>query len=290
MQISEKLKRMILVHQKDEITENLIYKRLAKRQRDAHNAKILNKIADEEYHHYNIWYKITGVEVKPNRLKVFFYCFLSRIFGFTFAVKLMESGEQDAQESYRLLTDQFPEAETILQEENEHEQQLIGMLDEERLRYAGSMVLGLNDALVELTGALAGLTLALQNRELIALSGIITGFAAALSMAASEYLATKSEDDERNPKRASFYTGLMYVITVICLIAPYLIFQNYFVCLGVTLIVAVAIIAVFNFYIAIARDESFSSRFWEMSILSFSVALISFLAGYGFRAIFNVDI
>jgi VIT1/CCC1 family predicted Fe2+/Mn2+ transporter len=44
--------------------------------------------------------------------------------------------------------------------------------------YLGSIVLGLNDALVELTGVLAGLTLALQNSEIILINAIlvITGY------------------------------------------------------------------------------------------------------------------
>ncbi|NOZ60931.1 MAG: rubrerythrin family protein [Calditrichaeota bacterium] len=290
MALSESVRKQLLIHQKNEITEHEIYKKLAKKQRDEHNRSVLDKIAVEEYRHYRIWQKISGKEVKPDRRKVFFYCLLNRIFGFTFAVKLMENGETDAQESYRLLIDQFPEAEGIMLEENEHEKQLVDLLDEERLRYAGSMVLGLNDALVELTGALAGLTLALQNTRLIALSGLITGFAAALSMAASEYLSTKSENDERNPRRAAFYTGTTYVLTVALLILPYLLLKNYFVCLAVTLAAAIAIIAVFNYFIAVARGESFSARFWEMSVLSFSVALLSFLVGYGFRMLLGVDL
>jgi VIT1/CCC1 family predicted Fe2+/Mn2+ transporter len=47
---------------------------------------------------------------------------------------------------------------------------------------------------VELTGALSGLTLAFRNTRLIAMAGLITGIAASLSMAGSEYLATKSEE------------------------------------------------------------------------------------------------
>lgn len=290
MEIDEKLKKQILIHQRDEITEHLIYKKLAQKQRDEHNRNVLDRIAVDEYRHYRIWQNISRVNIKPNRWKVFLYCMLNRIFGFTFTVKLMESGEADAQESYRLLIDQFPDAERIMLEENEHEKQLIDLLDEERLRYAGSMVLGLNDALVELTGALAGLTLALQNTRLIALSGLITGFAAALSMAASEYLSTKSENDSRNPQRAAFYTGVTYVLTVMLLIAPYLLLENYFICLSVTLVVAIAIIAVFNYFIAVARGESFRERFWEMAILSFSVATLSFLVGYGFRMLLGVEL
>jgi len=57
------------------------------------------------------------------------------------------------------------------------------LIEEKRLEYTGSIVLGLNDALVEMTGALAGLTLALQNTRLIALSGLVTGIAAASDIA-----------------------------------------------------------------------------------------------------------
>jgi VIT1/CCC1 family predicted Fe2+/Mn2+ transporter len=49
-----------------------------------------------------------------------------------------------------------------MHDENQHESALLQLLDEEQLRYTGSMVLDLNDAQVELTGALAGLTLSLK--------------------------------------------------------------------------------------------------------------------------------
>ena len=53
-------------------------------------------------------------------------------------------------------------------------------MDEER-DYSSSVVLGISDALIELTGILAGLTFALQDMELIALSGLVTGVAASVS-------------------------------------------------------------------------------------------------------------
>ena len=86
--------------------------------------------------------------------------------------------------------------------------------------YLGSIVLGLNDALVELTGVLAGLTLALQNSRIIVVSGLIIGLAASLSMAASEYLSTKAEANGRSPGVSAFYTGIAYLITVLFLIFP----------------------------------------------------------------------
>ncbi|HOO91049.1 MAG TPA: VIT1/CCC1 transporter family protein [Syntrophales bacterium] len=202
----------------------------------------------------------------------------------------MERNEGDAQDNYALLRDVIPEVESIMREEDQHEAALLQLLDEERLRYTGSMVLGLSDALVELTGALAGLTLALQNTKLIALTGSITGIAAALSMGASEYLSTKSEKTIKNPLKASLYTGATYLVTVVLLILPYLIMKSYYLSLGCTLTGAVSIIAIFNYYIAVAQDEPFRKRFIEMTGLTFGVAAFSFLIGFIIRIFLGVDV
>ena len=169
--------------------------------------------------------------------------------------------------------------------------ELIGMLDEERLRYAGSVVLGLNDALVELTGALAGLTLALQNGKLIALSGLITGIAALMSMAASEYLSTRSEKTDKHSVRAAIYTGIAYIVTVALLTLPYLLSpETYLLDLVIALTSGVLIIAVFNYYISVAKDESFRARFLEMAVLSLSVAAFSFGIGYLIRIWLEIEV
>jgi len=152
------------------------------------------------------------------------------------------------------------------------------------------VVLGLNDALVELTGSLAGLTLALQNTRLIALTGCITGIAAALSMAASEYLSTKTEAATQQPLKAAFYTGTTYVMTVILLIVPYLVLSNYYVSLACTLSTAVVIIALFNFYISVAIDQPFKKRFAEMAALSLGIAGLSFLLGLALRVVLGVEV
>jgi VIT1/CCC1 family predicted Fe2+/Mn2+ transporter len=153
----------------------------------------------------------------------------------------------------------------------------------------GSIVLGLNDALVELTGALAGLTLALQDTNLIALTGSITGIAAALSMGASEYLSTKTEETSKHPGRASIYTGGTYLITVILLILPYLLLNNYYLCLGLALATAVIVIAAFNYYVSVAQEKPFKARFLEMTGLSFGVAALSFLIGFVLRNVLGVE-
>lgn len=281
----------LLVHsQRDEITEYHIYHRLAEATNVAHNRDVLTRIADEEREHYEYWKGYTQRDVAPDTTKVNWYVLISRVLGLTFGIKLMERGEEAAQATYGRIAADIPEAQRILEEEDAHEHELIEMIDEERLRYVSSIVLGLNDALVELTGMLAGLTLALQNTRLIGMTGLITGIAASLSMAASEYLSTKTEQGEQDPARAALYTGSTYIVTVLVLIAPYLVLGSYLAALGVALLGAVLIILLFTFYVSVAQDVPFRRRFLEMTLISFGVAAASFGIGYVVRQVFGIEI
>jgi len=290
MQLTEDIRKKVIQFQQTEITEYHIYKRLAKRIKSPENAKIIERIAEDEKRHYEEWKKHSNQDVQPRWFYVWFYTTISLLFGFTFGIKLMEQGEEAAQGKYAAVVNEIPEAAKYQHEEDVHEEQLINMLDEERLQYAGSVVLGLNDALVELTGALAGLTLALQNVKLIALSGLITGIAASLSMAASEYLSTRSEETDKHPVRAAIYTGIAYITTVGLLVLPYLLFENYILDLVIAITTAVLIIAVFNYYISVAKGEPFKARFLEMAGLSLGVATFSFIIGYFIRQWLGIEI
>lgn len=282
--------RELEAFQKNEITEYYIYRNLSTKVRGVKNRRVLAQIADDEMRHYNIWKQHTGRDVRPNRFRIWFYSLISMLFGFTFGIRLMEKGEQGALNAYGALPPSLHEASGILRDEEEHEEALLKLLDEERLQYTGSIVLGLNDALVELMGVLAGLTFALQDATLVALSATITGFAAALSMAASEYLSTKSEPNGNNPFRAALYTGIAYLLTVVVLVAPYILLADLYVSLGLSFAGAVFIIGFFNYYISVARNEPFRARFFEMVGLSFSVAALSFLAGYAIRYAFGIEV
>lgn len=290
-ELSEQARKTILRMQQNEATESETYRALAKRVKDEHNKAILLRLSDEEAVHAKIWQEYTGRACKPERIKVLWRSLTAALLGFTFTVKLMEKGEANAETTYRALAAEVPESMTISEQEDAHEQALIGILDEERLQYVGSMVLGLNDALVELTGTLAGITFALQNTRLIALSGLITGIAATLSMASSEFLSAKSDGDA-NAFKSCTYTGIAYLITVALLVLPYLVFsnENYLWALATMLLTVVCIIAFFSYYIAVAKGLSFKKRFLEMFCISIGVAVFAFLVGLLAKRLLGVDI
>jgi VIT1/CCC1 family predicted Fe2+/Mn2+ transporter len=289
--ISPRATEIVLKMQQNELTESVIYEKIARFAKGNENRETLLRLAREERAHYEIWKKYTGVEMKPEKAKVLKFTLIARILGFTFAVKLMEKGEGNAQVEYGLLADEVAESVHIRQQEEEHEHALLAMLDEERLRYVGSMVLGLNDALVELTGSLAGFTFALQNTRLIALSGLIIGISATFSMASSEFLAARSEG-RSDAMKSCTYTGIAYLITVVLLILPYLLLgsSQYVAALICMLITVVLIIAGFTFYTSVAQDQPFKSRFLEMALISIGVAVVSFVVGVLAKNLLGVEV
>lgn len=282
------LKRSVLIAQKEEITGYTIYNKLAQVEKDPHNAQLFREIAEQELRHYNALKDISGVDIEPNRWNTFKSYFITKTLGLTFGVKLMEKNEKSAQKAYAELEQHYPFVAQIREDEERHEHQLIDMINEEKLKYVGSIVLGLNDALVELTGALAGLTFALQNSRLTALAGLVTGIAATFSMAASSYLSSKADGEEDALKSAT-YTGIAYLITVALLVAPYLLLESGLMALGCMIAIAIFIIFIFNYYISIAKDLNFKKRFLEMAIISISVAGFSFLLGFVLKQFLGVD-
>lgn len=289
--VSTKTLAIIKKMQQNELTESYIYEAIAKFAKGEENKAVLLRLSREEKAHYEVWKQYTGLEMKPQKLKVFRYKLIAKILGFTFAIKLMENGEEIAQAEYEALAQEVPESVAIQKQEDEHEEVLLEMLDEERLQYVGSMVLGMNDALVELTGSLAGFTFALQNTRLIALSGLIIGISATLSMASSEFLSARSEG-RTDAFKSCAYTGIAYLITVILLIAPYMIFDNsqFMLALACMIGIVILIIAGFTYYISVAKGEKFFARFLEMAVISVGVAIISFVVGIIAKKFLGVDV
>lgn len=290
MTLSAQMKETVRKAQIDEETGAILYGYLSGRQKDEKNRKIFAQMAHDEKAHAAVWRGISGEQVRPNGLRIVMLKIMTVILGFTFVVKLMQKDEQVGQERYEQMLGELPQAAKLLEDERAHEKQLYNMLDEERLHYVGAMVLGLNDALVELTGAIAGVTFALANTRLVAMTGIITGISATLSMAASNYLAERADGNEKALK-SSVYTGAAYLVTVALLVLPYLLFPShmYVPAFAIMIATVMLIILFFNYYISVAKEEPFLRRFLEMALISLSVAVISFGIGILAKNILGLD-
>ncbi len=289
--ITPELMGRLLRMQRDEMTGSILYAAIAKRLKDGNNKQAFAEISRAERGHYETWRAYTGRDVAPDRTKIVLFSLLSRLLGITFTIKFFEKGEDVGLADLRAIEQELPEARRMIADEEAHEAKLMEMIDEERLHYVGSIVLGLNDALVELTGTIAGLTFALANNRLVALSGIITGVSATLSMAASNYLAKRAEGSGEALK-SSLYTGVAYLLTVVAIVLPYLLLPNelYVLAFGIMIVAVVLIILAFNYYLSVAQDLSFWRRFGEMVAISLGVAALSFVIGLAAKQLLGINV
>ncbi|HOW82740.1 MAG TPA: VIT1/CCC1 family protein [Spirochaetota bacterium] len=277
----------ILKYQRNEITEHVLYAALAKRVKGK-NSEVLKKISADELRHYHYFKKVTGREVKPDRLKIILYRFISRIFGLTFTIKMMDNGEVQASHNYEDIEERLPGIKKIIQDEVGHEQALMGQIEEEALKHMGSMVLAINNSIQEITGIVVGLTFALANSLLVGKTAVISGLAATLAMVASEYLSQKSEcEDASSPKKAALYTGMIYIFVVVSIVTPYFIFENPYAALGVAICAVVLIVTAFTFFMSVVKNLDYKKALFEVSSITAGVVALSLVIGMAIRLIFG---
>lgn len=289
MEIDSDLKRELLRIQNKEITEYNIYKKLSEKTK-GNNSKILKQISEDEFNHYKEWKEITKLDVKPNRLRIIKYLFIHQIFGLMFMMKLLEGNEEKAQINYQKITKELPRTNKIINEEIKHEKLLIDMIDEKRLDYLSSIISGLNDAMIELAGELAGFTFALQNPALIGFAGLIAGIAQFLSSSASEIELFLTERTLENKKaiKKSFLEGSIYLITVFFLIIPFFILQNPFFGMAIAGFNSFIIIILFTYYVSVVKDLSLKKLFSITILITLGIGLLSFIIGWIVKSILNL--
>jgi len=273
----------ILDYQRNEITEHILYGALARRAKGK-NADILQKISDDELRHYHFFKKITGRDVRPARAKILFYRTVSRIFGFTFTIKMMDNGEVQAEHDYSEVEDRVPGIKKIIRDEVRHEAALMGQIEEDALKHMGSMVLAINNSIQEITGIAVGLTFALSNALLVGKTALISGLAATLAMVASEYLSQKAESADPNaPRRAALYTGIIYLFVVGAVVSPFFIFAGHYAALGVAIGAVVLIVSVFTFFMSVVKGINYLKALAEVSLITAGVVALSLCLGIGVK-------
>jgi len=215
---------------------------------------------------------------------------LATIFGLTFSIIKMEQGEAKAQKAYAELSKKIPEVKTFIQEEARHEKALIDMLDEKRLNYLSSIISGLNDAWIELVGELAGFAFAFQDPRLIGFAGLITGIAQFLSSSASEIQIyfTRKDEETRSKLKASVHEGIIYLITIILLVLPYFILENFWLAFIITGISAFFMLSFLTYYVSVIKGLSMKSMFPIMLGIMIGVGTIAFIIGWITKTIIGI--
>jgi VIT1/CCC1 family predicted Fe2+/Mn2+ transporter len=297
----DQLQRVAREQAQEELFAYKLYSALAGRFPEGESRRMLTELAEQELSHVRFWVDVGGFSersVHASRLKYLLLLTASVVLGPAFTIRWLERGEDRAIATYKgilddgaLTTEQRESVRKMLQEEEEHEQLLEQGVQDERRLYLGAAVLGLNDALVELTGGLTGLASSISDPKLIGFASLVVGVAASMSMAASNFLSVDiGEESELRAGKAAAYTGIAYIVVVVGLVLPFFLLTDRRIALLISWMSAVAIIAGFSYYSAVMQGRSFLRRFSIMLGLGLGVAVISFGIGRALGAMIGIEV
>ncbi len=291
------MKGLYLQQARTELTEHIVYDTLAAREKNPENKAALEKLSAQEKTHYDFWRTLLPQEIdpRPHALTVFITPLLRTVFGATFTTKLLEGHEKSSITTYQNILAHIPAThqerlKQIIEDEKSHEQALIGEIKEKRVAYLGFIVLGLADAIVEITGVHAGF-LGVTGTTLIAgVAGIIVGFAAAISMGSASYLQAK-QDPEKSAVLSAFATGASYLFSVVLLALPYFLIRSMIPAFVVSTSVGIILIALFTFYgTVVFENRKFWREFFEAVGLMLGTAIATFVWGWIVGRVFRVNV
>ncbi|HYY91262.1 MAG TPA: rubrerythrin family protein [Candidatus Dormibacteraeota bacterium] len=289
--ITPDLAKLAAVSAQDEYADRSVYLALSRREKNPEFKKALENIANGEQSHYEFW-KIYAPDAKVSskRLRSYVILLIRMVLGLTFTLKFMERHEGKLHEHYRKIAESIPPGDKarfqeMMASEEGQEDLLIGKIQENRVKYMSFIVLGLADAVVEISGIHAGSLGIYGKTELAGLAGIIAGMAASIAMGTAAYAQAK-QGFTGSAKWSAIYTGVSYMITAVLLAMPYFLAANITppnlaqeIALATSLVIGVVLVATMTFYDTVISARAFKRQFGEIAGIILAASLALFIIG-----------
>ena len=278
--VSPELARLAAESAQDEYADRSVYLALSRREKNPEFKRALENIASGEQSHYEFWKTYApDVKVSAKKLRTYVIVLIRILLGLTFTLKLLERHEGKLHIRYRKIAESIPPADkhrfqAMMDSEEGQEDLLIGKIQENRVKYMSFIVLGLADAVVEISGIHAGSLGIYGLTELAGLAGVIAGMAASIAMGTAAYAQAK-QGFQGSAKWSAIYTGVSYMITAVLLALPYFLTKNMAGALVTSLVIGVVLVATMTFYDTVISARPFKRQFGEIAgiILAASIAL-----------------
>lgn len=286
------LKDVARVRMSDEWSDCTLYERLSKTiDEDSPFAEALKTLSATERGHYEFWRKyVPGEEPKLAKMKLYWVLFLRKFFGLTFATRYLDRHEANVVGEYTGLAGLIPEEDrgafdAMVADEKEHEKAFAMKVESAAVAYISFVVLGLADALVEISGIHAGWLGLFEKTEIAGLAGVIAGGAASLAMASAAFAQAK-QGFKGSARLSAAYTGVSYFVTAVILASPYFLTSSMVLALGGSLTLAVVILAITTWYSVVIQAKLFMRDFLEILLILFATTVVVFGLGYVVSAAF----
>ncbi|MEM0505669.1 MAG: ferritin family protein [Thermosphaera sp.] len=279
----------------DEYESHLIYQALSRAPLIGGKTRsVLARASAEEHSHYLFWRSIVGeCRSRLSGVKTLVYLVLLLAFGLTVVMKIIESKEKDASSLYRRISEERPDLRDMvakmIEQEERHEEEFIQSIGENRVKYIGSITLGLSDALIELTGVYTGALGVLNDTLTAGLMGGLAGLTASISMGVASFNQARQEG-RLNPLASALYTLVAYLAVTIALAAPYFILKDISMAFSTMLLVSIGITAYLSVYTAVLHGKSFAKEFALTLTLVLGIAFLLYFLGSLARSLFGIDL
>ncbi len=192
----------------DEVSSQWMYLSLAACDRHARHRELLEELAEYEQRHAARWEEILRnlQQPVPNHQRMLehrIFVWLAHLVGVDAIMSLLHKGEVDGIAKYKQQAlrwkDERAQAvlKEILPDEISHEVELFGKMRESgrKTGILRSTILGANDGLGSTLALVAGVAGATQANGLVIIAGTAGLIAGAVSMAASNYISVKAEQE-----------------------------------------------------------------------------------------------
>src|SRR3990170_204213 len=280
---------------KDEFTDYTVYSALSRTEKNPRFKEALNGLAQTERAHYDFWSRyVPRQDVRVGRLKVYFVLMIRLILGLTFTLKFLERHEEAVIKQYSAVYSLIPETdrarfEELVGQEEQHENLLMGEIEEGRVKYMSFIVLGLADAVVEVAAIHAGSLGIYDRTELAGLAGVIAGMAASIAMASAAYAQAK-QGFSGSARWSAIYTGVTYMLTATTLAFPYFLTKSMLAALIASLAAGIVLVAFITYYDSVISGRMFRRQFTEITVIIFGATIALYIVGTVIRNLFGIVI
>ncbi len=302
-----KLRRASALLYRSEMLHSRAFKMLAWRERNRRLGRMLLELSAIEGKHALMWKRAGRLrrirEHLSGGLYIWALVLFRRLFGITLAIKLMEYNENKILGSLRNsdLRHRNSAIGRILADEREKklalESRILGYSS--ILSNIRDVVFGMNDGLVEILAATAGIGAAIQQPLLVIVAGLIVAISGTLSMTGGAYLSTEYQntiDAKRaargplSPIRSASYVGVSYMLGAIVPLLPFILGMSGYRAISVSIAVTAVVLVAVSSVISVVSDTSISERALKTLLITLGISAITIALGIYARSYMHLAI
>jgi VIT1/CCC1 family predicted Fe2+/Mn2+ transporter len=289
---------------KKELGHCSTFRALAYGERNPEIKRLMLQLADEEWKHAKEWFDVLGrkrdiYKDRGETRAMRSILALRRIIGLELAIKFMEHSEKLLEQ--RLAPYASPAVRKVLGSEgNENRYKTMILEYSNVLGNIRDVVFGMNDGLVEILAATAGIGAAIQQPLLVLTAGLIVAISGTLSMGGGAYLATeygsavekkkKADYIGGSPKTSAFYVAVSYIIGALFPLAPFVAGMSGYTAIAASVILTAIVLVFSSTIISIVSDTSATERAAKTLAITLGIAAITIIIGFYARHYLHLSI